>query len=232
MPDLLLELFSEEIPARMQGKAAKDLQRLVTDGLVENGLTYAGAASFATPRRLALAIGGLTDGSKSTKEERKGPKVGAPDKAVEGFLRGVGLTKDQLDVRTVGNAEVYFATIEKPGRAAEDIIGEVVLKTIQSFPWPKSMRWGTAPLRWVRPLRNILCVLTREDGSSVIPVDLPGFISNDKTYGHRFMGPNEVSVSSFEDYSAKLKHQFVILDPQERADTIWQDATNQAFAQG
>ncbi|MEM8980455.1 MAG: glycine--tRNA ligase subunit beta [Pseudomonadota bacterium] len=232
MPDLLIELFSEEIPARMQAKAAEDLKKRVTDGLVAAGLTYEGAAAFATPRRLALAVGGLTDGSKATREERKGPKVGAPDQAIEGFLRGVGLSRDDLEVRTVGKAEVYFALIEKPGRAAGDIVGEVLLDTIQNFPWPKSMRWGSGALRWVRPLRNVLCILIREDRVETVPVDLPGFEANAHTFGHRFMAPDAISVSSFEDYSAKLKKAFVYLSADERAEMIWQEATNRAFAQG
>ena len=142
MPDLLIELFSEEIPARMQARAAKDLQKLITDGLVEAGLTYAGAAAFHTPRRLTLAVGELLAQSKPTVEERKGPAVGAPDKAIEGFLRGAGVSKDDLEVRTVGKKEVYFASIHKPGRLAEDVIADVLEAAVRNFPWPKSMRWG------------------------------------------------------------------------------------------
>ncbi|MCA1777046.1 MAG: glycine--tRNA ligase subunit beta, partial [Loktanella sp.] len=140
MPDLLIELFSEEIPARMQAKAADDLKRLMTDGLVEAGLTYASAAAFATPRRLALSVEGLTDESRAVREERKGPKVGAPEKAVEGFLRGVGLTLDQLEVRPGKKGDEYFAVIEKPGRSAAAIVAEVLDSTLRGFPWPKSMR--------------------------------------------------------------------------------------------
>jgi len=161
MPDLLIELFSEEIPARMQARAADDLKKRVTDGLVEAGLTYGGASGLSTPRRLTLAIEGLLAASPDLREERKGPKVGAPDKAIEGFLRGAGLTRDQLEERDTPKGAVYFATINKPGRPAGEIIAEVLETVVRNFPWPKSMRWGTGPLRWVRPLQSILCKIGR-----------------------------------------------------------------------
>ena len=142
MPDLLIELFSEEIPARMQARAAEDLKKRVTDGLVEAGLTYAGAHALSTPRRLTLALEGVLAESPTVREERKGPKVGAPDKAIEGFLRGAGLTRDQLEERDTPKGAVYFAMIEKAGRPAAEIIAEVLEDTIRNFPWPKSMRWG------------------------------------------------------------------------------------------
>ncbi|WP_283967236.1 glycine--tRNA ligase subunit beta [Tritonibacter sp. AK171] len=232
MADLLIELFSEEIPARMQARAGEDLKKRMTDGLVEAGLTYAGAHALTTPRRLTLAIEGLLDHSPTVREERKGPKVGAPDKAIEGFLRGAGLSRDQLEERDTPKGAVYFAIIEKPGRPAAEIIAEVLEGTIRNFPWPKSMRWGAGSLRWVRPLHSILCVLTREDGSEVVPLDIDGIKSGDATWGHRFMAPARISVTSFEDYAAKLKRAFVVLDPKEREAAIWQDATNQAFASG
>ena len=174
MPDLLIELFSEEIPARMQGKAADDLKRLVTDGLVEAGLTYAGAAAYSTPRRLALRVDGLTDRSPDLKEERKGPRVDAPEKAIEGFLRGAGVAREDLIERDEKKGRVFFAVIEKPGRDAAEIMAEVLESTVRNFPWPKSMRWGSGSLRWVRPLHRILCVLSREDGSDVVPWDCLG----------------------------------------------------------
>ena len=232
MPDLLIELFSEEIPARMQARAADDLKKRVTDGLVEAGLTYAGAAGFATPRRLVLAIEGLLGESPTIREERKGPKVGAPDKAVEGFLRGAGLTRDQLEERDTPKGAVYFATIEKPGRPAAEIVAEVLEATIRNFPWPKSMRWGSGSLRWVRPLHSIVCVLSDEAGTSVVDLDIDGIKSGDSTCGHRFMAPARFSVTGFDDYAAKLKRACVVLDAAERAEAIWQDATNQAFASG
>lgn len=232
MPDLLIELFSEEIPARMQTRAAEDLKSKITNGLVEAGLTYAGAAAFSTPRRLTLALDGVLDRSPDLKEERKGPKVGAPDKAIEGFLRGAGLTRDQLVERDTPKGAVYFATIEKPGRAAEDIIAEVLTDTIRNFPWPKSMRWGAGSLRWVRPLHSILCILTDEAGARVVPLDIDGIASGDTTQGHRFMAPGEFAVTSFDDYATKLKTAHVVLNASDRAEHIWADATNMAFAAG
>ena len=232
MPDLLIELFSEEIPARMQGKAADDLKRLVTDGLVEAGLTYAGAAAYSTPRRLALRVNGLTDRSPDLKEERKGPRVDAPEKAIEGFLRGAGVAREDLIERDEKKGRVFFAVIEKPGRDAAEIVAEVLESTVRNFPWPKSMRWGSGSLRWVRPLHRILCVLSREDGSDVVPLDVDGIVSGRETEGHRFMAPGAFEVTSFDDYEAKLKRAHVVLDATERAEAIWQDATNQAFANG
>lgn len=232
MPDLLIELFSEEIPARMQAKACEDLKKRMTDGLVDAGLTYASAAAFATPRRLALTVEGVLTESPTVKEERKGPKVGAPDKAIEGFLRGAGITRDALEERDTPKGAVYFATLTKPGRQAADIIAEVLEDVIRNFPWPKSMRWGAGSLRWVRPLHSILCILTDEAGANVVPVDIDGITSGNTTRGHRFMAPDAFSVTSFDDYSAKLKRSFVVLDAAERADHIWHEATNMAFAQG
>ncbi len=236
MPDLLIELFSEEIPARMQTRAGEDLKKRITDGLVESGLTYAGAAAFTTPRRLTLTVQGLLAESPTVREERKGPKVVAPDKAIEGFLRGAGLTRDQLEERETPKGAVYFASIEKPGRPAADIIAEVLEATIRNFPWPKSMRWGSGSLRWVRPLHSILCILSDEAGAQVVPMEIDGINAGDSTEGHRFMAQGDLagrfSVSSFEDYEAKLKRAHVVLSPAERADHIWADAQNMAFAAG
>ncbi|PRY91291.1 glycine--tRNA ligase subunit beta [Donghicola tyrosinivorans] len=232
MPDLLIELFSEEIPARMQARAAEDLKKKVTDGMVEAGLTYAHARAYATPRRLVLAVEDVLERSPDLKEERKGPRVDAPEKAIEGFLRGVGLTKDQLEVRDEKKGQVYFAMIQTPGREASAIIAEVLEATIRNFPWPKSMRWGAGSLRWVRPLHSIICLMTREDGSEVVDLDIDGIKSGRSTRGHRFMGGDAFEVNNFDDYVAKLKKAKVVLDPAERADTIWHDATNMAFAQG
>ena len=232
MPDLLIELFSEEIPARMQGKAASDLQKLVTDGLVEAGLTYKSAAAFFTPRRLTLSVEDLLAESKPVCEERKGPKVGAPDQAIDGFLRGAGVTRDDLEIRDDKKGQVYFAVIKKPGRMAADIIAEILEKSIRNFPWPKSMRWGTGTLKWVRPLHSVLCILTGEAGAEVVPLDIDGITSGNTTRGHRFLSPDVFSVTSFENYEAKLKRAHVMLRADERADMIWNDATNQAFALG
>lgn len=232
MPDLLIELFSEEIPARMQARAADDLKRLVTNGLVEAGLTYSDAAAFATPRRLALAVEGLPAASKAVREERKGPRTDAPEKAIEGFLRSTGLTRDQLESRDDKKGQVWFAVIERSGREAADIVAEVLEGAIRNFPWPKSMRWGAGSLRWVRPLHSILCILTENGESTAVRLEIEGIVAGDTTAGHRFMSPDRFSVSSFEDYTAKLKRAKVILDPAERAEHIWHDATQAAFAQG
>ncbi|MGL4280783.1 MAG: glycine--tRNA ligase subunit beta, partial [Albidovulum sp.] len=232
MPDLLIELFSEEIPARMQAKAREDLKKLVTDGLVEAGLTYSGAHALSTPRRLTLAVEGLTAESRAVREERKGPATTAPEAAVQGFLRSTGLTLDQLEKRDDKKGQVYFAVIEKPGRKAPAIVAEVLEATIRNFPWPKSMRWGAGSLRWVRPLHSILCLLTDENGAEVVPLTIDGIVAGNQTRGHRFLAPAAFTVTSFDDYAAKLKRAFVMLDPEERADHIWNDATNAAFAAG
>ncbi|MEH6645008.1 glycine--tRNA ligase subunit beta [Sulfitobacter sp.] len=232
MADLLIELFSEEIPARMQARAADDLKKLMTDGMVEAGLTYASAAAFATPRRLCLTVEGLLDASPRTVEERKGPKADAPEKAIEGFLRGAGLTRDDLEERDTPKGAILFAKITKEGRPAAEIIAEVLEQTIRNFPWPKSMRWGEGTLKWVRPLHSILCILSRENGTEVVPIEVDGIVSDNSTRGHRFLAPDAITVNSFDDYTAKLKRAFVVLDSAERRDAIWHDATNMAFASG
>jgi glycyl-tRNA synthetase beta chain len=232
MPDALIELFSEEIPARMQSRAAQDLRRLVTEGLVEAGLTYAHADAFATPRRLALAIEGLSAQSPTLTEERKGPKTDAPQKAIDGFLRATGLTLDQLTVKEDRKGAVYLARIERKGRLAAAILAEVLERTIRAFPWPKSMRWGAGSLRWVRPLHSILCILTTESGTEIVPLEIDGIRSGDSTRGHRFMAPEPFSVSGYEDYATKLQRAFVVLDPNARAAAILHEAQNRAFALG
>ncbi|MRU14449.1 glycine--tRNA ligase subunit beta [Roseovarius sp. A21] len=233
MPDLLIELFSEEIPARMQHRAAEDLKTKMTNGLVEAGLTYAHAQAFSTPRRLTLALEGVLAESPTVTEERKGPRVDAPEKAIEGFLRGAGVSREDLEIRDEKKGQVYFAKITKPGRPAGEIVAQVLEDTVRNFPWPKSMRWGAGSLRWVRPLHSILCILTDDAGeATVVDLDIDGIKASNTTQGHRFMGKGRFAVTGFEDYQAKLKRDFVILDPQERADHIWQDATNQAFAAG
>ncbi|TKA95623.1 glycine--tRNA ligase subunit beta [Cereibacter changlensis] len=232
MPDLLLELFSEEIPARMQARAREDLKKLVTDALVEAGLTYASAGAFSTPRRLVLTVQGLTSESPMQREERKGPKADAPAAALEGFLRSTGLSREQLELRDDKKGQVYFAVLEKPGRKAAEIVAEAVEGAIRGFPWPKSMRWGSGSLRWVRPLHSILCLLSDEGGAEVVPVTVDHLSAGNTTEGHRFMAPGRFAVSSFDDYAAKLKRAFVVLDAAEREQTIWHDATTQAFAQG
>jgi len=240
MPDLLLELFSEEIPARMQRKAAGDLRAAVTNALVDAGLTYEGAKEYWTPRRLVLDLRGLTARSMDIKEERKGPRTDAPEKAVEGFMRGAGLSSiDQAEVRNdPKKGDFYVAVIEKPGRDAAEIIAEVMPGIIKGFPWPKSMRWGVASsesgsLKWVRPLQSILCLFGPEtEAMDVVEFEVDGLRARETTRGHRFMAPDEFSVTHFDDYAAKLEKAFVMLDAETRKDTIRAEAQNLAFAKG
>ena len=232
MSDLLIELFSEEIPARLQGRTREDLKKLVTDGLVEAGLTYASAGAFSTPRRLTLTVEGLSAQSPTTREERKGPRTDAPDAALDGFLRSTGLSKDQLEARDDKKGQVWFATITKAGRPAAEIVAEVLDATIRNFPWAKSMRWGSGNLRWVRPLHSIICILTDEAGAQIVPLEVEGIVSGDTTRGHRFMAPDAFSVTGFDDYAAKLRRAKVMLDSAEREAAIRQEAANLAFARG
>ncbi|MGV0878557.1 glycine--tRNA ligase subunit beta [Martelella sp. FLE1502] len=240
MPDLLLELRSEEIPASMQRRAAGELKKRVTDALVDAGLTYEGAREYFTPRRLTLDIHGLTARSADVREERKGPRVGAPEKAVEGFLRGAGLSdiseaKVQSDPK---KGDFYVAVIEKPGRDAEEIIRDVMPGIIRNFPWPKSMRWGAASaepgsLRWVRPLQSIVCTFGTEiEETKVIDFEIDGIVASDVTYGHRFHAPEPFTVKRFSDYAAGLEKACVVLDAERRKDIIRDDAANLAFANG
>lgn len=240
MPDLLLELFSEEIPSRMQRKAAGDLKKLVTDALVDAGLTYEGTKEYWTPRRLVLDLRGLTAKSADIREERKGPRTDAPEKAIAGFLRGAGLASiEDATVQTdPKKGEFYVAVIEKPGREAKDIIADVMPNIIRSFPWPKSMRWGEASsqagaLKWVRPLQSILCTFGPEtEEPEIIPFEVDGFVASNKTQGHRFLDPREITVKRFDDYAASLEKAKVIIDGERRKEMILADAKNLAFAQG
>ncbi|HKS85816.1 MAG TPA: glycine--tRNA ligase subunit beta [Pseudolabrys sp.] len=239
MPDLLLELLSEEIPARMQSRAADDLRKLVTDRLVEQGLTYEGASAFATPRRLALTVHGLPAKQPDVKEEKKGPRVGAPENAVAGFLKAAGLKSvKEARIQPDKKGNFYIAVIDRPGRDAIDVIRDVLSATIATFPWPKSMRWGArserpGSLSWVRPLHSIVATFGPEtEEPAIVPLDLDGIESGNKTRGHRFMAPGEIEVRHFEDYVAKLEKAKVVLDARRRADIIRADANNLAFAQG
>lgn len=240
MPDLLLELRSEEIPARMQRKAAGDLKKLVTDGLVDAGLTYEAAREYWTPRRLTLDVRGINARSADIREERKGPRTDAPEKAIAGFLRGAGLTSiDQASVRTdPKKGDFYVAVMEKPGRNAETIIADIMPGIIKNFPWPKSMRWGAASaqpgsLRWVRPLQSILCTFGPEtEEPIVVTFKVDGLESGNVTYGHRFHAPEAIIVRRFEDYAQKLEKAKVVLDADRRREIILSDAHNLAFAQG
>jgi glycyl-tRNA synthetase beta chain len=252
MPDLLLELRSEEIPARMQRKAAGDLRKMITDGLVEAGLTYEAAREYWTPRRLTLDIRGLTPRSKDVHEEKKGPSTKAPQQAIDGFLRSAGLTDiSQAHVHTdPKKGDFYVAHISKPGRAAEEIIAELVPNVIRAFPWPKSMRWGAASgpkginyggiegrggetLRWVRPLQSIVCTFGPEtEEPVVVDFEIDGIRSGNVTYGHRFHAPGAITVRRFGDYVAKLEAAKVVLDADRRKEMILADAKNLAFANG
>ncbi|MGJ4854644.1 glycine--tRNA ligase subunit beta [Labrys sp. La1] len=235
MPDLLLELFSEEIPARMQAKAAEDLKKMVTDALVERGVVYEGASAYATPRRLALTVHGLPIRQPDTREERKGPRVGAPDGAIQGFLKAAGLASlDQARIESdPKKGEFYVAVVEKAGRAVPELIAEIVPEVVRTFPWPKSMRWGSGSLRWVRPLHSIICTFGPEtEDPEVVRFEIEGVTVGDTTKGHRFMAPGTIQIRRFEDYVAKLEAAKVVLDPARRRDIILTDARNLAFAQG
>ncbi len=240
MPDLLLELFSEEIPARMQAKAADDLRKMVTDKLVAEGLVYEGAKAFVTPRRLALTVHGVPVRQPDLKDERKGPRVGGPEAAVQGFLKATGLKS--LDEATIQKdpkkGDFYVALIEKPGRAAIDVIAEILPVIVRTFPWPKQMRWGErsakpGALTWVRPLHSIVATFGPEtEDPDVVTFSVEGIEAGQVTRGHRFMAPGEFSVRRFEDYEAKLEAAKVVLDPERRKNIILEDAKELAFAQG
>jgi glycyl-tRNA synthetase beta chain len=240
MPELLLELFSEEIPARMQAKAADDLRRMVTDKLVAEGLVYEGAKAFATPRRLTLTVHGIPARQSDLKEERRGPRVGGADAAIQGFLKATGLAsigeaKIQTDPK---KGDFYIALIEKPGRATLDVLADMLPVIIRTFPWPKSMRWGersakSGSLNWVRPLHSIIATFGLEtEEPDVVKFDVAGIEAGQTTFGHRFMAPGAIKVRRFEDYEAKLLDAKVVLDPERRKDTIGADAKQLAFAQG
>ncbi len=253
MPDFLLELFSEEIPARMQARAAEDLRKLVTDRLVEAGLLYEGAKAFVTPRRLALAVEGVPVKQPDVKEEKKGPRVGAPEAAISGFLKAAGLKSiKDAKVQQDKKGDFYVAVIEKPGRPAIEVIGEIVPEVIRNFPWPKSMRWGkqsakgtfnsatfdvdtfdTRSLQWVRPLHSIVATFGPEtEEPEIVAFSVDGIAAGDQTRGHRFLSPLPFKVRRLDDYAAKLEKAKVVLDAERRKQIILADAKNLAFAQG
>jgi glycyl-tRNA synthetase beta chain len=239
MPDFLLELFSEEIPARMQARAAEDLRKLVTEALVGAGLLYEGAKAFVTPRRLALTVKGVPVRQPDVKEEKKGPRVGAPEGAIQGFLRAAGLkTISEAKVVPDKKGDFYLAAIEKPGRPAIEVIAEIVPEVVKTFPWPKSMRWGEqsaqpGSLGWVRPLHSIVATFGPEtEEPDIVAFAVDGIKAGDETRGHRFMAPQPFKVRRFEDYAVKLEKAKVVLDPERRKEIILADAKNLAFAQG
>jgi glycyl-tRNA synthetase beta chain len=235
MPDLLLELFSEEIPARMQARAAEDLKTIVTGKLVDAGLVYDGARAFATPRRLALTIQGLPARQPDLKEEKKGPRVGSPEKAIEGFLKSAGLASiaEATIQKDPKKGDFYLALIEKPGRPAIEVLSEMLPVVIRTFPWPKSMRWGGGKLTWVRPLHSIVATFGPEtEEPDVVPFQVEGIAAGRFTRGHRFLAPDAIEVKRFDDYVDKLARAKVVLDPERRKAQIHADAKNLAFAQG
>jgi glycyl-tRNA synthetase beta chain len=253
MPDLLLELFSEEIPARMQARAAEDLRKAVTDRLVEAGLAYDGAKAFVTPRRLALSVHGVPARQPDVREEKKGPRVGAPDNAIAGFLKAAGLKSiGEAKVQPDKKGDFYVAVIEKPGRPAIEVIGEILPKVIENFPWPKSMRWGknsgpgggyvepgyvepgyVQSLHWVRPLHSIVATFGPEtEDPDIVPFSIDGIAVGNETRGHRFLAPAPFTVRRLADYMQKLDHAKVVLDAQRRRDIILTEAKQLAFAQG
>lgn len=234
MPDLLLELLSEEIPARMQPRAADDLKRMITDGLVAAGLTYEGAQAFATPRRLALTVAGIPVRSPDLVEEKKGPRVNAPEQALAGFLKGAGLASlDEATVVQDKKGDYYVARLKKPGRPALDILAELIPQVIRAFPWPKSQRWGSGSLRWVRPLQGIVATFGPEtEEPEIVPFEIEGIRSGNTTRGHRFHAPEPFTVRRFADYVQKLEKAKVVLDPARRREIILADARSLAFAAG
>lgn len=233
MAELLLEPFSEEIPARMQARAAEDLQRLVSDKLKAAGLTFTSAKSFVTPRRLALVIDGLPLAQPDVKEEKKGPRVGSPQQAVDGFLKSAGLTSlDACEKRDTGKGEFYFAVIDKKGVATATILPEIILAAMNDLPWPKSMRWAGNTQRWVRPLHSIVALLDGKVLSGAFDLGGDKVTFGDKTKGHRFLSSGEIAVANFADYQAKLKAAKVILDQAERRAEIKRQAEAAAAKEG
>src|SRR3954454_10200428 len=234
MPDLLIEPFSEEIPARMQARAAEDLKKLVTDRLVGAGLVYEGAKAFATPRRLTLAVQGMPAQQPDVKEEKRGPRVGSPAGAIQGFLKAAGLESiDQAKVQPDKKGDFYLAVIEKKGRPAIEVISEIVAEVVKSFPWPKAMRWGAGRLTWVRPLHSIVATFGPEtEEPEIVKFSVDGIEAGNTTYGHRFLAPQPIKVRRLDDYVQNLEKARVVLDAARRAEIILTDAKNLAFAQG
>src|SRR5215831_18753813 len=223
MADLLLELFSEEIPARMQAGAARDLERLVVGALSDRGLLFEGVKAFAGPRRLTLAVHGLPAKQPDVKDEKKGPRVNAPQKAIDGFLRSAGVKLEDCEKRDDGKGEFYVAVIDLKGRATADVIAEFLPETLAKLPWPKSMRWPqpgnagdgrniAAQTRWVRPLHGIVCTLDGE----VVDFAFAGVKSGNATRGHRFLSKGEIRVKRYDDYAQALEKAYVVLDPERR----------------
>ena len=231
MREFLLEILSEDIPARMQVQAAEDLKRLVTDSLTAAGLTFASAAAHSTPRRLVLVIEGLPETSPDRSEERKGPKVGSPEGAIQGFLKSAGLASiDQAEIRDTDKGQTYFAVKKVPGQPTEAVLGKAVVDAIDTLPWPKSMRWADGRRRWVRPLAGILAILDGKIVALPSETDLPA--AGNSTVGHRFLGPERFTVASFADYERRLAEHHVVLDREKRKWRIQGDAKRLAEERG
>lgn len=228
MAELLIELFSQEIPARMQARAAQDLERLFLDYLTKAGYLPEATKSFVTARRLTLVVDGLPETQPDRREERKGPKVGAPEKAIDGFLGSVGLTLDQVEIQSGKKGDFYVAVIEEKGKLTAEVIADILPAVVQDFPWPKSQRWGRKRMRWVRPLQSIVCLFDGE----VVDLEVEGIKSGNQTFGHRFLAPEAITVSCFEDYAEKLERAHVMLDREQRKEVILHDAKQIAFAEG
>jgi len=226
---LLLELFCEEIPARMQKRAADDLKELITDGLKAASLSFEEAHGYVTPRRLAIVVDGIPEAQPDVSEERRGPRVDAPEKAIAGFLKGNGVTLEQCEKRDTGKGEFWFAVIDRKGRPTADVLKTLLPETIHQLSWQKSMRWGSSSFRWVRPLQRVLCVL---DGEALSLEVAEGIPCGNVTTGHRFMGPEPFEVGFFDDYEKMLQHKKVILKVATRRNLIEEKATALAKADG
>ena len=232
MAELLLELFSEEIPARMQARAAEDLKGLVTGKLKAAGLEFSSADAYVTPRRLTLVVDGLPEKQPDVSEERRGPRVDAPEKAIQGFLASTGLTLDQCEKRDTGKGEFWFVVIEKKGEATADVLPEIILSSIRELPWPKSMRWGRNTFRWVRPLHHILAVFDGAVLDGGLDLGETQLTFTGDTRGHRFLAPDAVTVSSFHEYRTEIGGAFVMLDREDRKETILTEARALCEAEG
>jgi len=232
MPDLLLELFSEEMPAETQLPASEDLKKYIIDGFINKSVSYLNAVNFSTPQRICIFVEGLASVSQKKVDLKRGPRLDAPSKAIEGFASSVNLTVEDLIIKDEEKGRYYFAELLQPASKVEDIASKIVKEAILNLGWPKSMRWGNSQIKWIRPLKSILCILTFEDYSEVLPINIDGIKASDETWGHRFMCPEKFTVNSFESYQDQLRKSYVILDPHEREKIIWTDASNLAFSHG
>ena len=232
MPDLLLELLSEEIPARLQPSAEENLQKLVTQGLVDSKLTFEAIKSFSTPRRLVLVIVGLPEKTLFEKEEKRGPNVLAAKSAIEGFSKSMSISSTSLVIKKEKKGEFYYAILEKKSQPSTKVISEILSRIIKSFPWPKSMRWGSGNFKWVRPLHSIICLMSYESEYKILSLGFDDISSSNTSVGHRFLAPKKFTVSSFDDYQKKIRQRYVIIDRNVRKRQIWNDATTLAFANG